>query len=68
MTHHISQTEEKTLKEWLKNIRDDRITFPHGVPFEHELLIIEKMLRHDEPEKLHTSGPQHSGGSSTHKK
>lgn len=52
MTHHVSSTEEKRLRDWINRIRDDRITFPHGTPFESELQIIEKILNHkDEVEE-----------------
>ena len=62
MTHHISHQKEVALRKWVNEVRNDRVTYPHGIPFEHELQLIEEMLDHkdDEPERLHTSSSSKS--------
>lgn len=46
MTHHITTQEEKIVRNWIYEVRNDRITYPHGVPFEDALKVIEKLLDH----------------------
>lgn len=48
MTHHISKEKDVIVRKWIDQVRNDRVTYPHGTPFEKELSIIEELLNHED--------------------